>query len=221
MSHPFQWEQLSTDSLVGVMNLHSEVLAVTHSYLKSSMFHLCAATVTHPCTLISPYSSSQRREPYLSGFRGVTKWISSSPWMGVRGVRHSLVLTCPWRPGSVAAQWLTQSALEPLAQLVTHSDAPHRPIITFPIIAAQHQTRGTLSQKHSTQHISFTLYFLSLSLSLFSYCIEVCLSHSEEHVRCWRDQLNDNFWSWQFNISENFHCLYHYACLCLLQTRGL
>lgn len=91
----------------------------------------------------------------------------------------------------MAAQWLTQSALELLAQLVTHSDAPHRPIITFPIIAAQRQTRGTLSQKHSTQHISFTLYFLSLSF--YSHVAFQCLSRSEEHVHCRKDQLNDDF----------------------------
>lgn len=70
----------------------------------------------------------------------------------------------------MAVQWLTQSAWEPLGQLVTHLDAPHRPIITFPIIAAQHPTRGTLSQKHGTQHISFTLY------CLFLFILIVCLT---------------------------------------------
>lgn len=176
MSNPFLCKQLSTAFLVGVMNLHSEVLAVTHSYLKSSMFHLlCCHSYSplHPDLPILIFT--EERETYLSGFKGVTKWISSSPWTGVRGVRHSLVLTCPWRPGSVAVQWLTQSALELLAQLVTHSDAPHRPIITFPIIAAQRQTRGTLSQKRSTQHISFTLYFLSLFILMLHFSVSIAL----------------------------------------------
>lgn len=136
-------------------------LAVTHSYLESSISPL--VPVTHPCALISPYPSSLRREQYLSGFKGVTKWISSSPWMGVRGVRHSLKLDMPVETG------LCGSAVVDTVCLKASSSACHSPwsfaqannYFSNHSSPASDQRDTQLETQYSTTHL---FYLLSLSL---------------------------------------------------------
>lgn len=161
-----------------------------HSFLSREQHFTSCATVTHPCTLISPYPSSQRREQYLSGFKGVTNWISSSPWLGVRGVRHSLRLDIPVETG------LCGSAVVDTVSLGASSSACHSPWCSAQAnnYFSNHSSpasdqRDPQSETRYTTHLFYSL----LSLSLYSYRAFQCVSllHS-----CWKPTEASIFLCW-------------------------
>jgi len=148
-----------------------------HLLLSREQHFTSCATVTHLCTLISPYPSSQRRELYLSGFKGGTKWISSCPWMGVRGVRHSLRLDMPMETGPCG------SAVVDTVSLRASSSACHSPwCSTQPNNYFSNHSSPVSVQRDpqsETRHSTYLFYSL-LSLSLFLYSISVCLTLAEK-----------------------------------------
>lgn len=145
-----------------------------HSFLSREQHFTSCATVTHPCTLISPYPSSLRREQYISGFKGVTKWISSSPWMGVRGVRHSLKLDMPVETG------LCGSAVVDTVCLRASSSACHSPWCSAQAnnYFSNHSSPASDQRdpQSETQYSTTHLFYSLTSVSLFIHCISVCLT---------------------------------------------
>lgn len=165
-----------------------------HSFLSIEQHFTSCATVTHPCTLFSPYPSSLRREQYLGGFKGVTKWISSSPWMGVRGVRHSLKLDMPAETG------LCGSAVVDTVCLRASSSACHSPwcfaqannYFSNHSSPASDQRDPHSETQYSTTHLFFLLSLSSLHFSVSHSCTQKNMFIAEKtnlgkhiYILCW------------------------------------